>query len=111
MTLEPFEIDLNVRGETHGYGICRLPRIPVACRTSNAGDLMSTLQNSLGEKESEGELEVMPRGPHGDAHWLFADRDLEWLLDSEQILKSAGRFAINFLYWDSEDASVHRFLE
>ena len=111
MSLETIKIDLDIRRGLDVDGIRRLARVAVAWQAADTGDLVSSFENSLGEQESDSQLEIVAGRPHGDADGLFADRDLQRFLDGEQVLKSAGRFAVDFLDRDNKDASVHRFLE
>src|SRR5580658_8772609 len=64
MALQPLEIHLDVGIKLHSNRIAGLSRIPVALGAPDLLDLLEALKNTLGEKESSSQLEIVAGSPH-----------------------------------------------
>src|ERR1035438_5653369 len=64
MALEPFVIHLDIRVKFDGYRVAGLPWIRAALGSANFVDLLEATENTLGEKESSGQFEIVTRCSH-----------------------------------------------
>lgn len=81
---------------------------------SDVLNLPGVRENTFGEKESRGELEILAGRPHGNRYGLtgrFTVRcsqpDFKRFLDGEQVLNGSGRFSLDPLNRYRQDASAH----
>jgi hypothetical protein len=83
---EAIEINRHFGGEQNIQDVV----VFIAIAMFDAEDVLRTMDNTLGEKETGGEFAVVAGGAHGDADGAAADADLEGFFLGEIVVLLMG---------------------
>ena len=108
VAFQAVEIDLDSGIQFDRDGVPELTRVAIGMvRPADFANLVRVLQDAFGEQKSGGQLEVVPRGAHGNRDRFVAEADFERLFDGQQVLERRGGIALDLLDGDCQDGPVH----
>src|ERR1035441_226345 len=107
MALEPFVVHLDIRIKFDGYRVAGLPWIRAALGSANLMDLLEATENTLGEKESGGQFEIVTGSPHSERDGFRPNADFEGFFNGKQILHRIDRTVFDALDRYRQDAAGH----